>query len=809
MLIKEKYPDSILSKLFGNQTFIPPVMGPSNRLAVAEAAGEVENASGLPLVGGSGKIFDSLLRKAGIRRDDISIINTLPCQPPLNIYPTDTAARVYCTAAEAQEAIAYSYEHYVEPVLKARPWTRIDAIGEKSLRLLTGKTEGIMKWRGSPLPLKGETKARVIGILHPSYLMRDSAMIPATISDLSKGTQIPPQHYNTTPTLADLEGFNARTLIFDIETNRFTQQITMVGIADARRAYHVVVVPFHGAYIPQLKRIFAEAEELVGQNIIGFDLDRLKEAGVVTNPAAQIWDIMLIHHLIQPDAPHDLEFIATIFTQMVAWKQLSNVDMPWYNGCDVDATAQIYAQLRPLLRQFNLERLYKLAQVPLAKICKMMTETGIKTDPNRISQAREKFLAEFATLEQQLPKELQSYDKAIRVRRPAPEGTIGKSGKPVKYIHIPGTERVDPWNSPKLCEKWLYETMQYPKQLHPKTKKVTASKTALDRLFRKTGNKQLMVLKDLKSLDEILSTFLKDENVGKSLPVSRVHSSFLVHGTNTGRLSSSHPNMQNIPKEAKFAYVPSFADWCFVEADFSGIENSLAAWYANDTERLARLAVRGFSEHKWLCSKIFGIPESEISKSSDEYDRAKHTNHGADAGMGPRKMSIQYNIPEKDCRQLLLMWKTLNHKSAEWQERTGNQAVKDGILTNVFGRKRWFWSQTAYTEGIRFLLQSTAADICFRAMIALCYERVGWPIEEALKVVQVLRPLPTPARLVLQVHDSLLIECPYALVDDVKACMKAVMEQSWPELAGYSIMIDIKTGAPGASWGEIKLDGGK
>ena len=809
MLIKEKYPDSILSKLFGNQTFIPPVMGPSNRLAVAEAAGEVENALGLPLVGGSGKIFDSLLRKAGIRRDDISIINTLPCQPPLNIYPTDTAARVYCTAAEAQEAIAYSYEHYVEPILKARPWTRIDAIGEKSLRLLTGKTEGIMKWRGSPLPLKGETKARVIGILHPSYLMRDSAMIPATISDLSKGTQIPPQHYNTTPTLADLEGFNARTLIFDIETNRFTQQITMVGIADARRAYHVVVVPFHGAYIPQLKRIFAEAEELVGQNIIGFDLDRLKEAGVVTNPAAQIWDIMLIHHLIQPDAPHDLEFIATIFTQMVAWKQLSNVDMPWYNGCDVDATAQIYAQLRPLLRQFNLERLYKLAQVPLAKICKMMTETGIKTDPNRISQAREKFLAEFATLEQQLPKELQSYDKAIRVRRPAPEGTIGKSGKPVKYIHIPGTERVDPWNSPKLCEKWLYETMQYPKQLHPKTKKVTASKTALDRLFRKTGNKQLMVLKDLKSLDEILSTFLKDENVGKSLPVSRVHSSFLVHGTNTGRLSSSHPNMQNIPKEAKFAYVPSFADWCFVEADFSGIENSLAAWYANDTERLARLAVRGFSEHKWLCSKIFGIPESEISKSSDEYDRAKHTNHGADAGMGPRKMSIQYNIPEKDCRQLLLMWKTLNHKSAEWQERTGNQAVKDGILTNVFGRKRWFWSQTAYTEGIRFLLQSTAADICFRAMIALCYERVGWPIEEALKVVQVLRPLPTPARLVLQVHDSLLIECPYALVDDVKACMKAVMEQSWPELAGYSIMIDIKTGAPGASWGEIKLDGGK
>ena len=803
MLIKEQYPNSILSKLFGDKTYIAPVWGSSNRLMVAEAGGETENATGLPLCGGSGKIMDSLLRKAGISRDTLSIINTIPCAPPLNLYPTDTAARVYCTTAEAQEAIAYSYEHYVEPVLKARPWTRIDAIGEKSLRLLTGKTEGIMKWRGSPLPLKGEDKARVIGILHPSYLMRDSAMIPATISDLSKGTQIPPQHYNVEPTLADLEDFNARTLVFDIETNRFTQQITMVGIADARRKYHVVVVPFHGAYIKELKRIFYDAEELVGQNIIGFDLDHLKEAGVLVNPTAQIWDIMLMHHLIQPDAPHDLEFIASIFTQMVAWKQLSSVDMPWYNGCDVDATAQSFTQLLPLLRQFDLERLYKLVQVPLAKICKQMSETGIKVDPNRISAAREKFLAEFKTLESQLPKELQSYDKTIKVRQRAPQGTLGKSGKPVKYIHIPGTKRVDPWNSPKLCEKWLYETMQYPKQLHPKTKKVTASKQALDRLFRKTGNKQLIVLKDLKSLDEILSTFLKEDNVGKSIPTSRVHSGFLVHGTNTGRLSSSHPNMQNIPKEAKFAYVPSFADWCFIEADFSGIENNLAAWYANDTDRLARLAIRGFSEHKWLCSKIFGIPESEISKSSDEYDRAKHTNHGADAGMGPRKMSMQYNIPEKDCRNLLLMWKTLNHKSAEWQERTGNQAIKDGILTTVFGRKRWFWSQSGYTEGIRFLLQSTAADILFRSLIGLCYERIDWPIEEALKVCPILCPLPKPARLVLTVHDSILIETPIALRDEVIQCLNTVMTQGWQELAGYSIQVDIKYGEGGDSWGEL------
>jgi uracil-DNA glycosylase family 4 len=802
VLIKEKYPNTILSKLFGDKTYIAPIWGPSNRLAVAEAAGAEENAAGLPLVGGSGKIFDSLLRKSGIRRDDISIINTLPCQPPNNLYPTDPAARVYCTSAEGQEAVAYSYKHYVEPVLKARPWTRIDAIGEKSLRLLTGKTEGIMKWRGCPLPLKGEDKARVIAILHPAYLMRDSAMIPATISDLTKGVQIPPQHYNTKPTVEDLEGFNARTLILDIETNRFTQQITMVGIADARRAYHVVVVPFHGAYIAELKRIFLEAEELVGQNIIGFDLDHLATAGVKVNPSAQIYDIMLMHHLIQPDAPHDLEFIASIFTQMVAWKHLNVVDMAWYNACDVDATAQIFAQLRPLLKQFNLEKLYKFVQVPLAKICKMISETGIKVDPNRIHAAREKFLAEFNDLQNQLPDELKPYDKTIRVRKPAPKGTLGKSGKPVKFIHVPGIERVEPWNSPKCVEHWLYTTMSYPKQLHPKTKKVTTSKSALERLYRKDKNPQLDALKKLQSLDTLLNTSLAEGE--KNEQVTRVHANFLVHGTNTGRLSSSNPNMQNITPRARYIYVPSFADWCFVEADFASLENRLAAWYAGDDERLARLSQPGFNEHRWLTSQIYNIPESEITKEMWQYKRGKNTNHGADGAMGPRKLAMTYDVPEKEARELLFKWREINHKSAEWQERVGNEAQRNGILTNAFGRKRWFWSQSSYTEGIRFNPQSTGADICFRAMISLYYERIGWPVELALQSVSVLSPLPHPARLVLQIHDSLLVECPYNLREEVVECMRRAMTQPWLELAGFSIPVDIKSGNPGDSWAELE-----
>ena len=110
--------------------------------------------------------------------------------------------------------------------------------------------------------------------------MRDQARIPDCVSDLMKGVQVPPQFYNTTPTLEDVQNFHARRLTLDLETNRFTQQIICCGIA--KEPHHVLCVPFKGAYIPELKRILLEAEEIIGQNLIAFDLPILCEAlGIV------------------------------------------------------------------------------------------------------------------------------------------------------------------------------------------------------------------------------------------------------------------------------------------------------------------------------------------------------------------------------------------------------------------------------------------------------------------------------------------------------------------------------------------------
>jgi DNA polymerase I len=800
-----------MRRLFPENNFVPPQVGPSLRLVVAEAPGAEEAEQGKPLVGGSGKIFDSLLRKAKVPRDSLTIINTINCRPPNNVYPTDSAARGYCTEQEAKDAVSHCYRAHVEPLLHSRPWDSILALGDKALRGLTDATGGITKWRGSPLPLKGEDKPKVVATLHPAYLMRDQSMIPVAISDIKKGTQVPPEYYNLRPTVQDVIDFRSKFVCFDLESNRFTGQITMVGLQ--YKPYHVMVVPFTGRYIDEIKRIFREATHVVGHNITMFDLPKLKDHGVEISQECQIWDTILMQHLLQPDLPHDLEFVSSIFTQKPAWKHLSSEDMPLYCARDTDVTLQSYLQLLPALKAQRLEDLYKYTQVPLAKICALVERTGIHTDGERATKVRQGLLADILELEKLLPKELQPYDKSIRVRKPAPKGTLGKSGKPIRFIHEPGTEKVVPWNSPDRVAEYLYKTLKLPEQINPKSKKVTTDKGALEKLNNKFGKQypEIAALRKIRSLDELASSFIKgakDED-GNEIPVKngKIQPHLSPFGTSQGRLSSSHPNMQNQPPAARFIYVPSDPDWCLVEADFSQGENRLTAWYANDLERLDRLSQSGFSEHKLNAQIFFDIPyESVVKDNSPDapYGKAKKLTHGINYGEGYRKIAMTLGLPEKDVKEWIGKWRIANAKTVRWMEDTASIAEREGVLTNVFGRKRWFWSSRLYTESLSMLPQSTLADMCFRAMIGLMYERIGWSAENALKVTSVLAPLPLPAKFLLQVHDSLLFECPKALVPEVVKCVKACMEQGFPQMGGFGIPAEFSVGEPSASWGELK-----
>jgi uracil-DNA glycosylase family 4 len=806
---------------------VEPEMHPGSTLLIAEAPGAQEAEQGRPLVGASGgwlrgrydelkgQWSGGLLGRAGLKDSEVSKLNVLQCRPPENLFPTDPEAKSYISPGDAKNVVSHCLKAHVWPVIGSREWQRIILLGDKALRAITGKTEGITTWRGSPLPLvdgsrPGETPC--IPTFHPSWLARNQSDLPAVISDLKKSTVVPPEYYSTHPGLEEVRAFTATSFAFDIETIPATGEITMVGLSD--RAFHALCVPFGGAYVEELKRIFRDATELIGQNCISFDLPHLQEHGVSVGRDVLIWDSMLCHHLLQPDMPHGLAFIGSVFSGKPAWKHLSGDDEALYCCRDVDVTLQAMQQFKPLLKQQGLLELYHKVQVPLARICHLMHTTGIAIDPGRIETVRAKILEEMRDAEAKLPEALRSHAIEVRRRTPAPAGTLGKSGKPVKFILVPATEQVVPWRSPQAVGAYLYGTLKLPPQVHPKTKEISTGKVALDWLWRRavrgdlrTVDKspiqpglagELAALRQLRVLDEMISTFTKEE----MLYVSRVHPHFNIHGTASGRLSSSDPNLQNIPPAARYIYVPSDPSWRLLEVDFSSLENRLTAWFAGDTERLARLSQPGFNEHRWVAGQIFGIPYDEVEKDNSKdapYGIAKRVGHGSNYGMGPKKIANLFDMDFGAVRDFSAKWKKLFAKTVAWQENCGKLAKEQGFLVNPFGRRRWFYTDSYYTEALSFLPQSTGADICFRSMLGLMFDRLG--LDAPTKVA---RPLATPCRLLLQVHDSLLFEGPSDVLLEAARDIKLVMEQPWPELRNFNIPVEMKLGAPSASWGELE-----
>jgi uracil-DNA glycosylase family 4 len=782
-----------MASLFPANNLVPAKLGSGDILVVGEAPGETEAVVGEPLVGASGRLFDSMCSKAGLRRDELSLANVLCCRPPDNKFPTDSKSRDYISEEDAARVVEHCTRAYLDPVLRGHKWSKIIPMGGKALEAVCGTSE-VTRWRGSIIPSKVDG-IPAVPTLHPSYLMQKAQdYIPVTISDLKKSTQQPSeQGFNLHPSLYDVEEFCKTTVEFciDIETNPYTQEVLMVGLS--RDQHNVLVVPFMGAYIQQLANLFATAEVVIGHNLIQADIPWLAKAGIKTSPDCFFYDTMLMHHLVQPDLPHDLEFVASVFTNRSAWKAKMDEDKELYCARDVAATFEIYEQLLPILKWQKLLDIYTYISQPLGKICYLLHEQGMKTDPAQVRAVREGYQDERRELERILPESLRTHDVSVRHREKAPAGALGKSGKPVKYVLVPGTECVTPWRSDKSVGDWLYNQLKLPVQTKGDDNRVTTDKNALDRLFRISGyNPAIKAVRELRRIDEILTTFAKEDLARLG---TTIHANFNVHGTSTGRLSSSEPNMQNWPEPARAICIPHRPGWKFVSIDFSSIENRLTALFAGDTERLERYNQPGFNEHKYATSVFFGIPYEQVEKSNATdapYKKAKCIVHGVDGGEGARKIATLNDLPEKEVKVLLGKWKQVIPKTFAYQERVGNEAKTEGVLCNPFCRKRWFVTTKAYTEGVRTPAQSTAAEIILRCMIALYYERIGWPVEYVYKVVQEVRPLPQPNLMCLQVHDQLLFAGPE--VAPILDAALPVMTQRWPELGNWSCPVAVEVG---------------
>lgn len=796
-----------MQRMFPSNRFVPPRMRDGSvRLAIGEAPGADEERLGEGFVGSSGRVLNYLYSLCGVQRSQISTANIINCRPPKNIFPLAPEARSYITLEDAHTAVQQCWTNHVLPVLESRQWQRVDLLGVHALQVGTGRS-GIQDWAGTPLvmPYAPQLGRVAIATLHPAFLMREQRMWPAVLSDLKRPLAIAPENYILQAGLPEMQSLlGSEVLSLDLETNTAEPplrdiEIRLLGLTDKK--FEGLCTTWGEQQRQLLQRLINNTKTLVGQNCLQFDLPLLEREGIRLPQDMVVFDTMLVHHLLWPTLPHDLGFLGRIYTQKPFWKNWREAGDPeeLYCARDVDGTLQIYEKLRPEIeRDQRLWRLYRETQVPLARICHTMTERGILRDPQAVAKVRERVQQDMDAEELLLPEELRTR-RAWRNRlHDAPPGTLSaKTGKPLKKIKVPEQYAVVPWRSTDEIKHFLFETRAYPVQLDPKTGRASTGKEALERLInRNPSDKALTALRNLRKMEELTGTFCKELEIGSE----RLHPSFNVQGTATGRLSSSGPNLQNFPESARVIFIPSDPEYDWLSVDFSQIENRLTAWFAQDTDRLARFDQPGFSEHKYAASKFFGIPMRQVKKDNSKdapYGKAKRIVHGVNYTAGAKKISQMYDMDYREVCELLARWKAEIPKTIEWQERIGNQAKQLKQLYNPFGRKGLFYDKKAYSAGVAFLPQSTAADVIFQCMIALMYERINWPAPAN----RVHWALPPYAHLVLQVHDQLLFEVHKERLREVAQGVQRVMEQPWPELEGLRIPVALETGS---NWGEMR-----
>lgn len=444
--------------------YVPPVLVDSRELLVSEIPDTADVELSRPLAGGGGRWVTSLLKSARQNKAQFNIITSIGCRPPDNIHPAEPGWK-HTSPKDAKAAVEYCRLHHLQPVIDSKNWTRIVAMGNAAMKPLTGR-DGILTWRGSPLPLQGQhDRPRVMPTLGIRALMKGTTMFPVIAHDFRKSMNLPPEKYNLYASPKDLENFDYKRFVFDFEWDEWGN-VTLAGLC--AKPYEVIVTAWTEPYISIYKRIFENATDLYGHNIISADSVYFNQWG--WNITANMWDTMLMQHLVQPDYRHGLGFVSSVFTNRVHWKGMGEDDIEnedgvetvpraqwktWnredalpialggYKGCQSDdeafrlynardnaANYDIIEPIEYLLDRYKLKSIYENVSRPVAWLCRDMGSHGLRLDQDRLNKLAESIDQDIIRYEKELPEGLAPYDHEVDKRVPAPPNTY----KPAKRI---------------------------------------------------------------------------------------------------------------------------------------------------------------------------------------------------------------------------------------------------------------------------------------------------------------------------------------------------------------------------------------
>jgi DNA polymerase I len=434
-----------------------------------------------------------------------------------------------------------------------------------------------------------------------------------------------------------------------------------------------------------------------------------------------------------------------------------------YAAEDAEVTLRLHRTLKPMLLAERLTVVYETIERPLVPVVAAMERAGIKLDRKKLAELSADFEGRIHKLEKQVHK--------LAGR----EFNIG---------------------SPKQLGEVMFDELGLGEGKKGKTGAYSTGADVLEELAAQGHDLPARVL-DWRQLSKLKSTYTDALQEQIHPDTGRVHTSFALAATSTGRLSSTDPNLQNIPirtdegRRIREAFVAEEGHR-LLSVDYSQIELRLAAHMA-DVGPLKEAFAKGEDIHALTASQVFGVPVEGMDPMVRR--RAKAINFGIIYGISAFGLAQQLGIPQGEARAYIDAYFKRYPGIRDYMERTKEAARAQGYVTTLFGRRchmpgitdknparRSFMERAA----INAPLQGSAADIVKRAMI---------------RVPAALAKAKLGAKMLLQVHDELLFEVPLAEIDATAALMKQVMEGACAPALELSVPLIADTGV-GDSWAE-------
>ncbi|MCU1321874.1 MAG: polymerase [Acidobacteriaceae bacterium] len=467
-------------------------------------------------------------------------------------------------------------------------------------------------------------------------------------------------------------------------------------------------------------------------------------------------DVMLYSYLVNPThGSHTLPDVTARFTN----RALSHTPETWLPE-SANAIHRLAAQLRSDIKEQSLTHLYETMDLPLVHVLLRMEQAGVRIDSEVLSSLSSRLAVEIDNLAEKI---------------------YADSGHRFNI------------NSPKQLGDVLFNKMLLPKPMkYGKGKVVSTAQDVLDELAENHPIAALVI--EHRQLQKLKSTYL-DSLPGLADSEGRVHTTFNQVGTATGRLSSTNPNLQNIPirtavgREIRAAFVAAPGN-LLMSADYSQIELRLMAHFSQDPLLLNAYRT-GIDIHTLTASEVFGVDPATMSKETRA--RAKAVNFGIVYGISPFGLAAQLNIDQKEAKQYIETYFERYAGVQRFIEETLETVRRDGAVKTHFGRirpipdiqsrnpnMRGFAERTA----VNTPLQGTAADLIKLAMIKIDAE--------------ILR-LKLKSRMTLQVHDELLFD----VVPEEAETLQTLVKHEMENVAEFSIPIVAEVGL-GHNWRDIK-----